>query len=229
MKHFLFLQSEVQTLSPSLSVFLLDFQAIQSINGEDELKGGETKTNVATTERPAEALDKGRGWGLADNVDYSSYACDARTTDNGVYTDPNYGYTVRICQINLNSGVGNSTVASVISTNAMNMFEAAAGAGVSLGISDGMRKVGDDSYSSYTEHKYGVAMDLGSPAGGSTICFSGVPSTRTGWGSKAQAEAACSNIGGGQYAAYQWLNANAANYGFFNLESEPWHWSTSGS
>jgi peptidoglycan hydrolase CwlO-like protein len=30
-------------------------------------------------------------------------------------------------------------------------------------------------------------------------------------------------------AGYQWLAANAANYGFKNLPSEPWHWSTTGS
>jgi hypothetical protein len=28
---------------------------------------------------------------------------------------------------------------------------------------------------------------------------------------------------------WQWLNANAATYGFFNLPSEPWHWSIDGS
>ncbi len=27
---------------------------------------------------------------------------------------------------------------------------------------------------------------------------------------------------------YRWLAANAASYGFFNLPSEPWHWSTNG-
>lgn len=29
--------------------------------------------------------------------------------------------------------------------------------------------------------------------------------------------------------AFQWLAANAATYGFYNLPSEPWHWSTSGT
>jgi LAS superfamily LD-carboxypeptidase LdcB len=29
--------------------------------------------------------------------------------------------------------------------------------------------------------------------------------------------------------AYQWLAANASRFGFFNLPSEPWHWSTTGS
>ncbi|MCZ7629747.1 MAG: M15 family metallopeptidase [Microthrixaceae bacterium] len=30
-------------------------------------------------------------------------------------------------------------------------------------------------------------------------------------------------------AAFQWLAANAARYGFYNLPSEPWHWSTNGT
>jgi hypothetical protein len=29
--------------------------------------------------------------------------------------------------------------------------------------------------------------------------------------------------------AFIWLSANAARYGFYNLPSEPWHWSTNGS
>ncbi|OWY59164.1 hypothetical protein B7486_76050, partial [cyanobacterium TDX16] len=28
--------------------------------------------------------------------------------------------------------------------------------------------------------------------------------------------------------AFQWLAGNAASYGFYNLPSEPWHWSTTG-
>ena len=27
---------------------------------------------------------------------------------------------------------------------------------------------------------------------------------------------------------YRWLRVNAARFGFFNLASEPWHWSTTG-
>lgn len=30
-------------------------------------------------------------------------------------------------------------------------------------------------------------------------------------------------------SGYAWLKANAAAYGFFNLPSEPWHWSTNGN
>ena len=28
---------------------------------------------------------------------------------------------------------------------------------------------------------------------------------------------------------YQWMNGNASSYGFYNLPSEPWHWSTNGN
>ena len=28
---------------------------------------------------------------------------------------------------------------------------------------------------------------------------------------------------------YQWLANHAANYGLFNLASEPWHWSVDGN
>ena len=28
---------------------------------------------------------------------------------------------------------------------------------------------------------------------------------------------------------FQWLDAHAASYGFYNLPSEPWHWSVNGS
>ena len=28
---------------------------------------------------------------------------------------------------------------------------------------------------------------------------------------------------------FAWLSANAASFGFYNLPSEPWHWSTNGN
>ncbi|MCP4224752.1 MAG: hypothetical protein GY773_15555 [Actinomycetia bacterium] len=35
-------------------------------------------------------------------------------------------------------------------------------------------------------------------------------------------------IGSRSSAGFKWLSANAASYGFFNLPSEPWHWSVNG-
>jgi hypothetical protein len=36
-------------------------------------------------------------------------------------------------------------------------------------------------------------------------------------------------IGSRSNPGYQWLSRNAARYGFYNLPSEPWHWSTNGN
>ncbi|QXC62753.1 D-alanyl-D-alanine carboxypeptidase family protein [Aquihabitans sp. G128] len=38
-----------------------------------------------------------------------------------------------------------------------------------------------------------------------------------------------SNCSSRSSACYRWLAANAAGYGFYNLPSEPWHWSTTGN
>lgn len=38
-----------------------------------------------------------------------------------------------------------------------------------------------------------------------------------------------STIGSHDNLAFQWLAANAAKFGFYNLPSEPWHWSATGS
>lgn len=39
----------------------------------------------------------------------------------------------------------------------------------------------------------------------------------------------CCTIKSRSSAAYQWLSANAASYGLYNLPSEPWHWSVNGN
>ena len=36
-------------------------------------------------------------------------------------------------------------------------------------------------------------------------------------------------IGSRSSPAFRWMAANAANYGFYNLPSEPWHWSVNGN
>jgi D-alanyl-D-alanine carboxypeptidase len=36
-------------------------------------------------------------------------------------------------------------------------------------------------------------------------------------------------IGSRSSPCYVWLAANAAAYGFYNLPSEPWHWSVNGN
>jgi hypothetical protein len=206
-----------------------DFQLAQLINEEDVAKSGETPSSEPNSGRPANAIDKDRGWTLARDTDYSEPPCDPRTVDGGVHTNSSYGWTVRLCKLTWNPGVDNANgsahVSSLISTNVMNMFEAARAAGIELGLSDGMRRSNPGYFS---EHTTGLAMDLGTPRGGNTICRAGA-NPRTGWGSYENAQRVCLSMGGAQYKAYQWLNENAATYGFYNYLVEPWHWSTSGA
>lgn len=59
-----------------------------------------------------------------------------------------------------------------------------------------------------SQHQLGLALDLS--YGGQTICFP-------------RASANCHGNAG-----FNWLKANAHRYGFYNLRSEAWHWSTNG-
>jgi hypothetical protein len=60
-----------------------------------------------------------------------------------------------------------------------------------------------------SQHQKGLAIDF--QYNGSTICFPRRSSSCAG------------------NPAFEWLKANAATYGFYNLPSEAWHWSTTGS
>ena len=59
------------------------------------------------------------------------------------------------------------------------------------------------------------------------------PTARPGASMHEQGLAIDFTVGGGTIgygsAGYNWLKANAANYGLSNLPSEPWHWSTNGN
>ena len=48
------------------------------------------------------------------------------------------------------------------------------------------------------------------------------------WGLAVDWSNAGSLIANHSNAAWQWLNANAGRFGFADLPSEPWHWSTDG-
>ena len=114
-----------------------------------------------------------------------------------------------------------------ISQNLANLLSAAESDGISLsgyGYRDSQRQVelrrqncGTSNYAVYqmspsqcspptarpgqSNHERGLAVDF--TYGGSTIKSRSSP-------------------------AFQWLRANAARYGFYNLPSEPWHWSVNG-
>jgi hypothetical protein len=196
------------------------------------ITGTSSSTTAQTSlAKPAQTSPKGNGWTLSRGVDYSSTACAAGTQDVGMYTNPTLKFTVRLCYVNsfptsAGSNINGSldaVVASVISKNVVDMFAAAKADGLSLGISDGMRSPAHPYYTVNSQHSAGVAIDIGSPRGGQTVCFvSGVG----GAGALSTANAtACRKRTDNDGAVVRWLDAHAATYGFQNLKSEPWHWS----
>lgn len=200
----------------------------KTIQESEDDEGIDNVNTVPPTTRPENTDNRGRGWTLKENTDYSSYACDSRTEDKGTYTNPRLGFTVRLCKvISAPTVIGDdidgsaNIVSSLISTNIVNMFEAAKATGITMGISSGMRSVKNDNYTDYSQHGRGLAVDIGAPRGGSTVCY--------GDGSPSISNAnACRNRPVGDIAGdtVKWLDANAEKYGFYNLRSEPWHWST---
>ena len=201
--------------------------AFQPITGAT----GTPTTATTTLSKPANTTPRGNGWTLTPGVDYSTTACDPRTKDVGIYKNPDKGFTVRLCYINAFPSIAgsdingqyDSVVASVISKNVMDMFTAAQAAGLSLGISDGMRSTLHPYYGATSQHSAGLAIDIGSPRGGQTVCFVAGPG---GAGALSTANAAtCRNRTDNDGAVVRWLDVNAATYGFQNLKSEPWHWS----
>ena len=231
----------------AISVTLVDFQVNQMLNGTDvgngpdktapvggTNPGGEGGTN---TVKPEGAVDAKAGWTFAPYKDYSATPCDPRTQEYSAshriipnaQNSPATGAIIRLCAIPVpfSSGATNNganLVASVVSTNVMNMLTAARNEGKMIRINDAFRINFSSGYVS--QHTTGLSLDLGVD-GQNTICRAGANAV-TGWGSAANAETQCRRIGGAQYEAYKWLQANAAQYGFHNYEVEPWHWSTSG-
>lgn len=124
---------------------------------------------------------------------------------------------------------GSITVASSIADNLQSLLNAAASDGVSMcgggyrssqgQIETRRRNCGTSDYAIYempasecnpptarpgtSMHEQGLAVDFTCNGGGV--------------------------IGSRSSPCYQWMDRNASGYGFYNLPSEPWHWSTNGN
>lgn len=159
--------------------------------------------------------------------DTSEIACPAGTEDGGVHQDygPNRtpGARIRICgipgAIPADRGVNSSAAA-----NALAMIESAKSQGVNLKgnafrsyetqISLRRQNCGSSEYAIYQMSANSCKPPTAKPGNsmhevGLAIDFSNCSSRGT--------------------ACYKWLAANASNFGFKNLPSEAWHWSTNGS
>jgi LAS superfamily LD-carboxypeptidase LdcB len=103
----------------------------------------------------------------------------------------------------VNAFPGTITVDSGIAGNLQDMVNAAHGAGVDLGGSGFRDSASQIALHGTSMHEKGLAIDFTCDGGG-TISSHSSP-------------------------CWQWLNGNASSFGFFNLPSEPWHWSTTGN
>ncbi len=191
---------------------------------EFKLYQNDTGSSSAPAGAPGETIQKNKGWSLKDNTDYTGTLCPAGTAETQVYTHPKRGFKIRVCAIKRANGENSSIdLASIAAGQAVNMINTARGAGVDLiGTSSGFR--------SYEEQ---VAIRKkncsGDPLSPGASCS---PPTALPGNSEHERGLAIDFSAGGAIRRgspqFNWLQANAATYGFFNLPSESWHWSTSG-
>ncbi len=152
------------------------------------------------------------GWSLIDNTDYSSTKCAKGTTNKGIYKHPTKGFTVRLCSTKLGK------VASAISQNVVDMLAAAKQDGVDLTSSGAFRTYEQQDA---MRHEAGRCPDpVNSP---SSDC--NPPTAPAGLSEHEKGLAIDFSPGD---SINSWLTQNASKYGFYNLPSESWHWSTSG-
>lgn len=165
----------------------------------------------AFTGAPGQTKPQGKGFSLNENTDYSGTPCAPGSTETEIYRHSQANFQIRLCRI----GSTGIIVASIISDRVVAMINAAAQSGITLNGS-AFRSY-ERQLQIYTErgcpcnppvarpgnsmHERGLAIDF-TGAGGGTL-RAGTP-------------------------AFNWLSQNAAGYGFYNLPSESWHWSTSG-
>jgi hypothetical protein len=202
----------------AMAVFLLDYQQIQMINGDDE--GGSAAPAVADT-----TVDEANLFN-----DSTAVACAAGTTDAGKDTGYNKGTAVplQMCALPNAKKVGQPAIVnSRASGVAFAMFEQMK---TDLGLeyvtlNDAFRTMADQQslFARYgspqaarpgmSNHQMGFALDInmGSLNGGNSGSYrvnvnSSYPGNKV----------------------YEWLVANASKYHFSQLKSEGWHWSING-
>lgn len=155
--------------------------------------------------------------------------CPNGTRDGG--DQPGYRdgtpVTVKICFIGGGEGVN-----AKIAGNILKLINDSAAQGITLSVGSGFRTMEkqaelyrdncgngtrkcqpDTSRPGYSNHQMGLAIDFG--YNGKTICYRPISMQRS------------ANCKGN--AGFDWMKANAANYGLKNLPSEAWHWSVDGS
>jgi hypothetical protein len=172
------------------------------------------------TGQPGQTVKRGKGFSLQNNTDYTSIECPTGSKLKQVYTHPTEGFRINVCVIN----GGSLDFSSVVGDRVIQLVTDAKAAGFDLSNSGGWR--------SYEEQWALRRQNCPNPA--SSPSGSCKPPTAIPGNSEHERGLAIdmrvngSTIGSGS-GAFNWLVANASKYGYYNLPSESWHWSTSGN
>lgn len=162
------------------------------------------------TGAPGQTKPQGKGFTLADNTDYSATACfTPGSSEVMIYRHPVANFRVRLCKI----GQTNIIVASIVSERVVKMLDEARKNGVNM--TGGAFRKYEDQLAIYngrgcpcnppvakpgsSQHERGLAIDFNP----------GMQMSKS-------------------HPTHVWMATNGPRFGFFNLASEPWHWSTSG-
>lgn len=205
----------------AIPVFLLDFQILQSMNGEDEDTGDSSAASTATS-----TIDMAELY-----VDSTSVACATGTTDAGTDT----GYTqkkpvpIRLCEMpasiaksmGSNKVLVNSRVSGALYALMTQMTQ---DLGKPVEVSDSFRTMAEQQclYSGgcgaagpaaepgTSNHQMGLAIDFQLRYADGRAANSGATKQP------------------GESKEYDWLVANAEKYGYKKYSQESWHWSPTG-
>lgn len=180
---------------------------------------GSGTADPGDSSQPSNTKKDGSGWTLKDNTDYSNVPCATGTTDLGVFKTAKGGITLKVCQMPDKL----TKVNSLISKRTLNMINAADKDGIKLkavGPRSSFRSIKDqESLRADNCHPITLPADKCSP-----------PTALPGYSEHEKGLAVdfenISKDGGGK--TWNWMKANAGDYGFINLPSEGWHWATSG-
>lgn len=181
----------------------------------------------ADATKPENVKDHNKGWALIDGFDYTDIPCANGSIETDTYEHPTSKFTILKCSTDLGE------VSSLISKRVVAMINAAAQDGITLTGSAWrsyerqrelrIRKI----YIEETDEWIQNCPDIYDSPASSCIIPTATPGNSQHESGLAFDEGSISKIGSG--LTFEWLVANAENYGFYNLASEGWHWSMSGS
>jgi LAS superfamily LD-carboxypeptidase LdcB len=180
-------------------------------------------SEVASLERVDAELSKKIAAQQAELARKAAAAAAARPRSGGGGGSSRVTFNGSLSTVSCHTG-GSITVASSIAGNVKSMLDAAAGDGVMLcgggyRSSQGQIETRKNNCGTSDYAIYEMPASQCSP-----------PTARPGTSMHEQGLAIdFNNCSSRSTACYQWLSGNASSYGFRNLPSEPWHWSTNGN